>query len=107
LNHLEVPNSSVPNINHVEEVRRSISSMVPTAIDPNDSLRLHLPAIFTRDLPGELRETEKEAPKMIKGLPSANIHVCYRHFESIYSDIADQNIRLNAIACPKTNNSLQ
>jgi hypothetical protein len=28
-------------------------------------------------------------------------------FESLYSDIADQNIRLNAIACPKTNNSLQ
>jgi hypothetical protein len=22
-------------------------------------------------------------------------------FESIYSDVADQNIRLNAIACPK------
>jgi hypothetical protein len=28
-------------------------------------------------------------------------------FESIYSGIADQNIQLNAIACPKTNNSLQ
>jgi hypothetical protein len=28
-------------------------------------------------------------------------------FESIYSDVADQIIRLNAIACPKTNNSLQ
>jgi hypothetical protein len=28
-------------------------------------------------------------------------------FESIYSDVADQNIKLNAIACPETNNSLQ
>jgi hypothetical protein len=28
-------------------------------------------------------------------------------FESIDSGIADQNIRLKAIACPKTNNSLQ
>jgi hypothetical protein len=27
--------------------------------------------------------------------------------ESIYSDVADQNIRFNAIACPKTNDSLQ
>jgi hypothetical protein len=40
---------------------------------------------------------------------------CYRQiymfttaiFESIYSDVADQNIRLNAIACPKRKNSLQ
>jgi hypothetical protein len=28
-------------------------------------------------------------------------------FELIYSDVADQNIRVNAIACPKTNNLLQ
>jgi hypothetical protein len=28
-------------------------------------------------------------------------------FESAYSDVADQNIQLNAIAHPKTNNSLQ
>jgi hypothetical protein len=53
LNHLEVYNSSAPNIDHVEEVRRSISSMVPTAIDPKDNLWLHLLAIFSRDLPGE------------------------------------------------------
>jgi hypothetical protein len=28
-------------------------------------------------------------------------------FESMHSDVADQNIWLNAIALPKTNNSLQ
>jgi hypothetical protein len=28
-------------------------------------------------------------------------------FESICSDVADQNIWLNAMACPETNNSLQ
>jgi hypothetical protein len=28
-------------------------------------------------------------------------------FGSIYSDVADQNIRLNAIGCPKRNNLLQ
>jgi hypothetical protein len=27
--------------------------MVPTAIDPDDSLRLHLLAVFRSDLPGE------------------------------------------------------
>jgi hypothetical protein len=53
LNHLEVDNPSAPNVDHVEKGRRSISSMVSTAIDPNDSLRLHLLAIFSRDLPGE------------------------------------------------------
>jgi hypothetical protein len=53
LNHLEVDNPSAPNIDLVEEVRRLISSMIPTAIDPNDSLRLHLRAIFGRGFPGE------------------------------------------------------
>jgi hypothetical protein len=46
LNDLEFDNPSVPNVDDDEEVRRSISSMVPTAIDPNDSLRLQLLAIF-------------------------------------------------------------
>jgi hypothetical protein len=53
LNNLEVHNPSAPNIDHIEEVRRSISSMVPTAIDLNDSLWVHPLAIFSRDLPGE------------------------------------------------------
>jgi hypothetical protein len=34
-------------------VRRSISFIVSAAIDPNDSLRLRILAIFSRDLPGE------------------------------------------------------
>jgi hypothetical protein len=53
LSDLEIDNPSAPNIGYVEDVRRSISLMVPTGIDPNDSLRLHFLAIFSRDLPGE------------------------------------------------------
>jgi hypothetical protein len=44
LNGLKIKNPSVPDVDQVKDARRSISSMVPTAIDPNDSLRLHFVA---------------------------------------------------------------
>jgi hypothetical protein len=53
LNDLEVNNPSDPEIDQVEDGRRSISSMVPNAIDPKDSLRIHLLAILCCDLPGD------------------------------------------------------
>jgi hypothetical protein len=53
LNDVEVCNPPAPDIDLGEDVWRSISSMVPTVIDPNDSLRLYLLTIFRPDLPGE------------------------------------------------------
>jgi hypothetical protein len=44
LNHLEVYNPSAPD--QVEDVRRTIFMMVPTAIDRDEGSRLHLLAIF-------------------------------------------------------------
>jgi hypothetical protein len=52
-NDLEVDNPSSPDIVHVEDLRQSIFSMVPTDIGPNDGLWLHLLALFCGDLPGE------------------------------------------------------
>jgi hypothetical protein len=56
LNHLEVDDPSVLTIDHVGNVRRSASSMVPTAVDPNDSSLLHLLAIFLANptIPGTI-----------------------------------------------------
>jgi hypothetical protein len=45
--------SRLKKLDKVEDVRRFISSMVPTAIDPNNSLQPHLLAIFHGDLLGE------------------------------------------------------
>jgi hypothetical protein len=42
-------------------------------------------------------------PTVVREFLSANTLT----FESLYSDIADHNTRLNAIACLKRNNSLQ
>jgi hypothetical protein len=53
LSDLEVNDPSAPDINHVEDTCRSISSMIPTALDPNDNLPHHLLAIFRSDLPRE------------------------------------------------------
>jgi hypothetical protein len=55
LNDLELDNPSAPDIDHVEDARRSFSSMGPTAIDPNDSLRLHLLAISLPIFQAEMR----------------------------------------------------
>jgi hypothetical protein len=58
LNDKEVNNPSVPNIDHVEEVRRSICSMLRAAVDLRDSRLPHLVGIFSRDLPGECADPE-------------------------------------------------
>jgi hypothetical protein len=53
LNDLEVDHRSALNIDHVENVRRSISSIVLVAIDADDSWPLHLLGIFRGNLPGK------------------------------------------------------
>jgi hypothetical protein len=53
LSDLEFGHPSAPDSRHVEDVCRSLFLMVPTAIDPNHSLRFHVLAIFRRDLPSE------------------------------------------------------
>jgi hypothetical protein len=53
LNDLEVNDPSPLNIERVKNVRRSVSSMVPAASDPDESWLLHLLAVSRGDLPGE------------------------------------------------------
>jgi hypothetical protein len=53
LNDLEVDDPSALNIGHVENVRRSVSSMISAAVDPDDSSMPHLLAILRGDLPVE------------------------------------------------------
>jgi hypothetical protein len=53
LNGLEADDRSAPDFDHVEHVRRSISSMVPAAVDLDRSLRLYFLAIFRGNLHGE------------------------------------------------------
>jgi hypothetical protein len=57
LNDVEVDDPSALNIDHVEDARRSVSSMVPAAVDPDDSWLLHLLAIFRGHLPGEREDS--------------------------------------------------
>jgi hypothetical protein len=52
LNDFEADASAL-NTDDVEDVRRPIYSMVPAAVDPDDSSLFHLLAIFRGDLPGE------------------------------------------------------
>jgi hypothetical protein len=53
LNDPEVDDPVARNTDRVEDVCRSVSSMVPVAIDPDDSWLLHLLAIFRGNLLGE------------------------------------------------------
>jgi hypothetical protein len=58
VNNLETDKPSAPDIDHTGDVRRPISSIVATAIDPNDSP--HLLVIFGGDLPGECHDSRDD-----------------------------------------------
>jgi hypothetical protein len=53
LNNLEVDDPSALNTNNVENVRRSVSLMIPAVVGIAGSWLLHLLVIFRGDLPGE------------------------------------------------------
>jgi hypothetical protein len=57
LNDLEVDDPSALNVGCVDDVRRSVSSMVPAAVGANDSSFFHHLAIFRGDLPGEFDDS--------------------------------------------------
>jgi hypothetical protein len=49
LNDLEVDGHFPPDIDHVEDVRRSILSMVPAAIDPNNRGSYNMQRILNKE----------------------------------------------------------
>jgi hypothetical protein len=68
LNDIKVNNASSLNIDRVEDMRRSVSSMVPAAANPDDSWLIHLLAIFRGDLPGESDDSRDDQD--LRGLNS-------------------------------------
>jgi hypothetical protein len=60
LNDLQVDDAAALNIDHVENVRPSVSSMVSAGLDPDHTWLLHLLAIFRGDLSGECDDSRDD-----------------------------------------------